>query len=204
MPDYNANIPQDRDPLNDSQQDLLENFQVLKTAIDVNHGTFGAADEGKHVFVTLPVDPNPTNPQPIATDLVIKCNINTFTNLPEINYQRTGANSRFPFTVRQNNLGQLASGWATLGGNNIIMKWGYGSASGFSIIGFPTGNGIPSFTAAPYNMQLITLCPPGFTTDINARLVASISPILFSVVCTQRTTNNATLVPFFWLAIGPS
>lgn len=51
---YNSNIPQPNDELKDSQADILENFTQIKNLIDVNHETFGSANEGKHKFVQFP------------------------------------------------------------------------------------------------------------------------------------------------------
>lgn len=58
---YNNAIPQPTDKLRNSQPDLLGNFQAIKTLVDVNHVTFDVADQGKHKFVTFPVQsPAPT------------------------------------------------------------------------------------------------------------------------------------------------
>ena len=52
---YNPNIPQATDTLNSSQGDLLANFMAIQTLIDVNHYDFASANQGKHMFVTMPV-----------------------------------------------------------------------------------------------------------------------------------------------------
>src|SRR5690606_39762692 len=51
---YLPNIPQPNDRIRDSQADLLGNFQALNTFLNVNHGDFGSAQEGKHKWVTFP------------------------------------------------------------------------------------------------------------------------------------------------------
>jgi hypothetical protein len=52
---YNSNIPQATDQLNVSQGDILANFQEIATYVAVNHVAFGAADAGKHKWVTFPL-----------------------------------------------------------------------------------------------------------------------------------------------------
>ena len=51
---YNANIPQASDDPSDSQASLLTNFQVLNTAISVNHNALSASGQGKHKFLQMP------------------------------------------------------------------------------------------------------------------------------------------------------
>jgi hypothetical protein len=52
---YQANIPQPGDLLSQSQSDLLNNFMALQTLIDINHVDFASGDQGKHKWVTFPV-----------------------------------------------------------------------------------------------------------------------------------------------------
>lgn len=52
---YNANIPQPGDVKSQSQPQLLGNFQAINTAFTVNHVAFDLADQGKHKFITMPV-----------------------------------------------------------------------------------------------------------------------------------------------------
>ena len=201
---YNSNIPQPNDLLNASQDDLLQNFLSLKAAIDVNHGTFGAADEGKHKWASIPANQNPASPIPIATDMIVLCNNARYTNTPEAIYKRGGANPTFPFTVKKQNLNALSGGWATLGGNNVIIKWGLTQGTGFNLFAFPEAADIPVFSANPYHMTVSPFVPLGFNSNLFARLVGIISPTVFSVKCTQRTTNLDANCFFFWIAIGPT
>jgi len=52
---YNSAIPQATDKIKDSQSQILDNFAGIKTLVDVNHVTFDDPDQGKHKFLTLPV-----------------------------------------------------------------------------------------------------------------------------------------------------
>lgn len=51
---YNPDIPAPTDVKSQSQADIKENFTQIKTVVDINHVTFGDADQGKHKYVTLP------------------------------------------------------------------------------------------------------------------------------------------------------
>lgn len=62
---YDPNIPQPNDDLDDSQGDLLANFQQLDTSFGIDHYAYsnGTVNNGKHNTVTTPlVIPNPAPP----------------------------------------------------------------------------------------------------------------------------------------------
>lgn len=200
---FNGNIPQPNDLLNASQADLLSNYAELKTAIDINHYTFGDLDEGMHKWVSYPVDVVPRNEPPLAGEIITKCSTSRFTNRPELAYQSPAIASNRPLSERIDVAGAYQTGWATLSGKRLIIKWGLSEGlGGLTTFRFPEGPGTPPFVNPPYTMQIVPLCPPGFATNIFARLVAIVDANTFSVMCTQRTTNNNAIVPFFWLAIG--
>ena len=50
---YKNDIPLPDDKINISQADLRNNFNAIKTLVDINHETFDLAQQGKHVKVDL-------------------------------------------------------------------------------------------------------------------------------------------------------
>ena len=52
---YSPNIPQPTDIPANSQPQLLANFQGINTLINVNHIGFDVTDQGKHKWVSMPV-----------------------------------------------------------------------------------------------------------------------------------------------------
>jgi len=54
MTTYTSNIPQPTDNPSRSQDQILQNFQSISTAVAVNHVQFNDPDEGKHKFLQMP------------------------------------------------------------------------------------------------------------------------------------------------------
>jgi hypothetical protein len=51
---YQSNKPESTDIRSQSQIDIQANFIAIKNLVDVDHGTFGDAKEGKHTQLTIP------------------------------------------------------------------------------------------------------------------------------------------------------
>jgi hypothetical protein len=51
---WQTNIPQATDLISVSQNDLLQNFQAVDAAWNINHDDFNSATQGKHKFVEMP------------------------------------------------------------------------------------------------------------------------------------------------------
>jgi len=200
---YNNNIPLGDDILSESQGEMRENFANIKTLVDINHGTFGAADEGQHKWVSYVSGYNII--QPTATEYVTKSFQSNFTNTIELALKRDGLAGFAPFTVKQNPMpNDFGPGWATLGGTNLIMKWGRGNATGFGVVGFPEGDGIPNFSAPPYHISLTVSAPGAFSNNRCIRLVTA-TDITMSVYASARTPANTPFnVIFNYFAIGPT
>lgn len=141
---YNNNIPQATDAINNSQPQILANFAAIKTLIDINHGTFGAADEGKHKFVTLPVQA--AAPVPAAGDgcLYNKLFAGTGKNETHIHNQTQAGTANIPFSASV--LSNIApannmQGWTYLP-SGIQIRW---ESTTVAFNGLYTHTVIPAF-----------------------------------------------------------
>lgn len=124
---YQNNIPQPTDQLSKSQSDILNNFAAIKTLVDINHVTFDVADQGKHKFVTMPVQGS--SPATLGGELALFSRTSAFTTVPEMAFRRQTNGSVIEFT----SLGAVAGtatvpGWSMLP-SGILIKWGSGTTS---------------------------------------------------------------------------
>ncbi|MGJ0429582.1 hypothetical protein [Methylobacter sp.] len=132
---YQQNIPQPTDQLDDSQGDILGNFQEIYNWVAVNHVQFGgAAGQGKHTQVTLPINAAPT---PTAINEVnIYADNNVLTGLTELWWQRENNGERICFTA----LEALANGWTYLP-SGVLLQWGTDTKTGSNqLVTLPAGN----------------------------------------------------------------
>ena len=194
MPTYNNNIPQPTDPLSQSQSDILENFQEIYTLIGVNHVNFGAVGEGKHNYVTMPVQGS--TPVTAAGELALFSQTSAISGNPAMAWVQQSNGAVIEFTTA----GNLVLGWFRTP-SGILVKWGSASGTGLSIVTFPVidggGQTIPSFVNPPLNIQFSIIgAVDGFVTIVAA------NNLQFQVNCTARTTTSATSVNFYWMAIG--
>lgn len=199
---YYSNIPQGTDDPSQSQPLLLANFGGVDTLIDINHASFASADAGKHTLLTLTNQATPSNP---PTD-----QLNIYNKVPaggtdkvtlatqELFLQRNAANSQYPFTASSTQFTYLPSG--------ILIKWGSANVNGFNqTITFPTGAGIPVFTAAPYSINLTVRSATNDAAGVNrnATLASTASTATdFKVNAFQVSDRTAAAVTVFWVAIG--
>ena len=186
---YNENIPQASDIPDTTQPQLLANFQAIKTLIDVNHGTFSAADQGKHRFATFPEQG--TSPATAVNEVALFSRQSAFTGVAEL-------------CLRKENNGavnEIAYGatWARLA-SGLLIKWGTTTANGLATIVLPVAANIPVFTTV-LSIQL-TNGDAGITdSDTAIRLIDAI-PASFRVYGSARTTSVAKLTGFNYLVIG--
>lgn len=191
---YNANIPQPGDIPAQSQSQLLANFQEISTLIGVNHVNFGAAGEGKHNFVTMPVQG--AAPVTLAGELALFSQTSAISGLPAMAWVQQSAGAVVEFTTA----GNLILGWYRTA-SNILVKWGQATGTGAFTFNYPIVDGggqtIPAFVTNIANVQLT----PVGNTDIFAAFVSS-TLVHMTVNCTARTSTAVTAVTFNWLAIG--
>lgn len=199
---YQPNIPQPTDTLNDSQPDLLGNFQAIQTLIDVNHVDFAnAADQGKHKWVTMPFQSS--DPGTALGEIALYS-------------KKDGAGVTQLFLENDNDgtvvnittSGQATSGWTRLP-SNILLKWGtvtgiaiQGSGGTPQVANFPTPAGMPVFSAI-YSVQVS--CGVSTNLDYNQFLqLTGFTTTTFSVYPRQAQglpLGNTSTVYFFAIGI---
>lgn len=116
---YDQNIPQATDRIKDSQSALLANFQAIKTLVDVNHETFGSANEGKHAKVDL-TDQTSSAPTPGAGQIVLynADDVASGSGRKEL-WANNNSALVYPITAGV----RSAQGWARIGGG-VYLIWG--------------------------------------------------------------------------------
>lgn len=188
---YDESIPQPTDTLQQSQPQLLANFAAIKTLIDVNHGTFAAATEGKHLKLEMP-DLGAT-PTFTGTDVGMYGTTYSVTGANEIYAHHSHTAADVPFTA----WGGSNTGWTWLP-SGLLLKWGTGSGNGLSTINISANP--KKFT----NIWTIIICDyNSFATQQNqyTRLVDWATET-FRVYCSQRTSISDSAASFKYLIIG--
>jgi hypothetical protein len=210
MPTYNANIPQPTDQISQSQDQILQNFQSIQNLIDVNHVDFASGDQGKHKWVTMPVQGaippsgsgfasgeiglyNATN----ATTTVSELYINKTDQVTVVQVPSTAS------TLSINSAPAMNAGMWTYLPSGILLKSGSSTGvNGLVTVTIPTGVGVsPAFT----QILSIIVCPYFEESgDINfaVRLAGILSASQFQVYVSSRTGTGAANGGFQFLAIG--
>lgn len=189
---FNANIPQATDQISQSQGQLLQNFQALQTLIDVNHVDFASADQGKHMFVTMPNQG--ADPATGATEINLYNKVSAYLTTQQLYLNNPSTGVPYEFT----SILSASPGWTFLP-SGALLKWGTGSGTGPTTITFPVGAQYPVFTQV-LSCQLTTFFS-GTQTDSFVQL-SSFNTTGISVYCTQRTTNANANANFQYLVIG--
>lgn len=202
---YNAQIPQATDQLSQSQADLLANFQALQTIIDINHVDFASGDQGKHKWVTFPVQG--AAPVFAAGEVGMYNLLSTVTAIDELFLNKIvsgGAAVQIPMTssILSTNAAPavFTAGWSYLP-SGMIIKWAANiAANGLTVINFPVAANIPVFTTC---MTVLVQIADGGAGDVNrAVILKAVNPGNFSVYGSNRTTTGAAAVTFTYFAIG--
>lgn len=198
---YQQNKPQANDVKSQSQADIQGNFQAIKTLIDVNHGTFGSANEGKHNKVSLPVQsPAPTfaaGEEGLYTFL----NPTTAKNELYVHRQTVDAPTDIPFTaskVSNTAMASSDSGWTYLP-SGILLKWGRVSAPTATVAITPTvTSGGPNFTRV--FRAMVTPQDSGTATNFNCgqRTAAAAPSGNFNAYCSNPSATTSVI----YLVIG--
>ena len=189
---YNENIPQPTDTLDQSQSDLLANFQAIKQLIDVDHGTFGSSEEGTHIKLTIPDSGGV--PSFSGTDIGIYANVSTFTSKNELFMRPSDGGTDFPWTGKD----AATQGWTYLP-SGILLKWGTAPSNGDSTFVFPLSPD-PAFTEL-FSVQVTTVNTSTSDTDMFVRLRAFI-PTQIQTFGSPRTTIGSKATTYHYLAIG--
>lgn len=184
---FNSNIPQAGDVLSQSQADLLNNFGAINTAFNLNHGNFNAANQGKHLFLEMPVVADQVT---AAGEVGVYCKNGATSGVPELFFRRQSAGAITPMTEAS----AMANGWTWLP-SGLLMQWGTQvNTGGPNSYNFPI-----AFPTACLQVVVGTL----FNTDQNKfTQLVGFTQTQFSIFSTQRTANVATTGSCTFWAIG--
>jgi|SRR6185503_8603667 len=194
---YQANIPQATDALSQSQIDIQNNFGALSTFLNVNHVDFASSDQGKHKWVTFPVQGSA--PVINVGEIALYNALSSKTAKDEL-YLINSLGATVALTESQQVAGN--AGWAYLP-SGVLLKWGNSSATGLSAITFPAGASIPAFNSI-FSIQITTGYSNASDGDGFVRLNSFNAPwTQFTVYASHRTsTGSFGPVGFQYLAIG--
>ena len=78
---YSADVPQYSQPMNVTQQAILQNFQAIPEFLAVNHISFGLAGAGLHSVLSLQEQETPTT---TSTELALCCQATGSPNIAEL------------------------------------------------------------------------------------------------------------------------
>jgi len=190
---YQQNIPLPTDEPKTSQNGLLNNFQAIKTAWDINHVTFDLPNQGKHNYVTLPEQG--AGPATAADEIALYSKESTLTSVAELFVRKESSGDEIEFTSAI----AATPGWTRLP-SGILLKWGSATATGAGTIVFPVGATIPAFTTV-FSAQLTVLDAAAADADEAIRLTA-FTALSISVWGSPRSTTGSKAVNFEYLVIG--
>lgn len=142
------NVPLAGQTLGVTRNPINQNFNVIDTAFSINHVDYNAPDQGKHKFLSMPVQG--AAPATTATELGIFTQTSALTGVPEWAFRRANNGAVIEFTSST----QANNGWTRLP-SGILLKWGQigGNAAILNQQFVINLNGIgPAFTAV-YNAQ---------------------------------------------------
>jgi len=192
---YQQNIPQPTDQISVSQADILNNFIALSTFLNINHVDFASADQGKHKFVSFPVQA--VAPATTATEVALYSKTSTLLGGPELFFRNASSGIEYEFTSAVG----ATTGWARFP-SGILIKWGNVSANGAAVITFPVAANTPVFTAV-YSAQVSVNTIGGANVDPDTFVtVNAISATQLTVFGSARSTTGAAATNFTYLVIG--
>jgi hypothetical protein len=208
---YQSNIPQATDLLSKSQGDLLNNFGAIFTLVGVNHVDFGAADQGKHKWVTLPSQgaTPPAGSGFAPAELGVYNAVYATSTQQELFINKTNQATvvQVPATASTlsvNSAPAAASNGYSYLPSGILIKWAAISpTTGYQAV---TLAGSSPFTGPAFTQVLNVQMTPygGGTGDANfaVRLVSIDSPSQIHVYVSSRTTVGPATGQFMLLIIG--
>jgi hypothetical protein len=189
---YQNNIPQATDLLSQSQTDILNNFAAIQTLIDVNHVDFASVDQGKHKFITFPVQG--AAPAFAAGEIGLYNFLDPVTAVNQL-YVVNAVGSATPMTASE--LPSATSGWTYLP-SGLLMVWGEATiiAGGVITVLYSSVGAFPGFLAAAAS-PLLTRISNSATTA--AFVVVGTST---NLQFTARSSDASNGVTFSWMTIG--
>lgn len=193
---YQPNIPQASDRLNDSQGDILGNFQAIQTLVDVNHYDFASGLMGKHKWVSFPIQAS--GPGTTSTEMALYTK-NGLGGTPEMFVQFPSSGTEVNFTESA----QATNGWTRLP-SGILLKWGTASATQNTdnTITFPVSATIPVFTAVYSVTVNQTYMGAGGGGNNNALSAGNFTATNFTSFPRAIGTPNGNVISICYFAIG--
>ena len=194
---YSPNVPEATDEIPNSQPPILANFQDISTALNINHVGFNVANQGKHKFVTFPVQAAP--PAPLANEICLYSEQSPYSAQPELTFIRNGGAAQ-EITTSLN----ASPGWCFTS-SGMLLKWGQLTALGVNYpagttFAFPVAGTIPPFGQC-FMVYITTIAAGGVDTNTAATLKA-FTNVIFTVAGSSRTAAMGADTVFNYLAIG--
>lgn len=186
---YNNNIPLANQPLNTSQADILANFAAIKTLIDINHVTFDVPDQGKHKFVSFPLQSAAPVFGANETGLYNKVYATTVKDELYVHKEVFGGTVDIPFTastLSNTSPVNTMDGWTYLP-SGLLLKWESISGNGLTTITTSTG---PAFTNI-FSVLLTVTNPSTSDSNTAVTLVDILSNTQYRVFFSTRAATGA-------------
>ena len=201
---YNNAIPQSTDSGRDSQPAILANFQAIKQLIDVNHDTFGAANEGKHNQVSLPSQGAAPAFLATETGFYNKVYATTTKNESYIHNQTLAATSEIPFSASVLSTTAPAAGmnwWTYLPSGLLMMGVSYSTVGGVETHNIPVGPTWPVFNEI-FNIMVMPYDAAAGDVNFAIRLIGGLGATQFQTCGSLSTTLGPTAGFFTALIVG--
>lgn len=182
---FQPNIPQPSDLISVSQNDILQNFQSIDTAWNVNHEDFNAVSAGKHIKLEL----TNQSPAPAGSASQFLLFSQTSSGQSETWYRRNAEGTAYQLTGKNPTTSTKGSTFLPGG---LLMQWDFltgASKNDGAVISF-----LNTFSATPYSIQLTASRNGTSTNVLNATSVSSSG-------FTLRTSSNSN-DGVWYLAIG--
>ena len=190
---YTNNIPQATDRPNNSQPLILANFAAIATLNAVNHVAFDAADQGKHKFVTMPIQG--AAPGAAANEITLYSRTSVLSGRAELAFERsTGVVTEFTSALA------AAQGWTRLP-SGILLKWMFAQITadtGITTQLWPTGATVPAFTS----VFSVFITPISTNNRDRAVTLSQFDALGFTLYGTKRSDTTVIASNYNAFAIG--
>lgn len=185
---YTSNIPQAADNPSQSQQQILDNFNEIATAVSTNHGAFNNADQGKHTILNM-VRQSLPQAAGATEGLLFAALVN---GASELYYGKDTANA-----VQMTGL-QPSTG----GGTATSYSWDF--VDGLSvrlgnIIHTGTSTNITFDTAFPNSAYVVLFSPQGAAALVSGNNVQNLTTTGFKMASSGVAPANSR---YFYIALG--
>lgn len=186
---YNNAIPGPNDLLSQSQSDIQQNFAAIQTLIGINHINFGAAGEGKHLYLQLPEHVAPVT---AINEAGFFANVGTTSTVTELFFRRENNGESIPMTERATG---GAPGWTFLP-SGIMLQFGTFVVNDHTVVTLPR--------AMPTTLLFVLVSSLRTGNQTNVVSLQSITDSQHFVASSRTVNNNPTYEAssITYLAIG--